>query len=203
MECPRLGVYPQPGWHLFLPAHLRMTTPTTLTTLVARPYGIADDVSDARIMNAVREYMMGAEPKEIAQSLGLSGMDFYAVTRSANWRTLQNHFIEEFKATTGSRLVRLESMVIDKLENQIRNGVEHMTTDENGVVYKHVRSMTPKEYVSVGLMLDTMNKRIDRNTQTDRTGRNRFNAKNVLKELEQFARAKTIDGEASREAQTG
>ncbi len=153
-----------------------------------RPPWIPPEIDMATIVQAVREHLLGADIQRVTLMLNVSVQQFHQIVKTRAWQTLQFQFRDEFLATTGSRMTRLESMIIDKLESMIDTGITCWGTNKQGETFEYHREMSPKELVSIGLMLSDTNKRLDRLREGDLT-RKTFDAKNWMAKLE----AKVID----------
>jgi hypothetical protein len=95
----------------------------------------------------------------VAVMLGVQlNVSVYSIVKTAEWRHLQVQFRDEFLATTGNRMVRIEQKLLDKIESYIDNGIDAVSmTGEH-----YTRHISPKEAVAIASMLGDTNKRLDR-----------------------------------------
>ena len=163
--------------------------------LDVRPPGIPDEIGMPTIMQAVREHLLGAEAIHVSLLLNITIQQFYALVKTRAWQHLQFQFRDEFVATTGSRMTRLESMVMDKLESMIETGITCYGTNKQGETFEYQREISPKELVSIGLMIGDANKRIDRLREGD-VSRKKFDAGKWMRKLEE----KVVDAQSERVA---
>jgi hypothetical protein len=158
-----------------------------VTALIARPHLVPQDCPDAILLQAVREFMLGAEYQAVATMLGVQVVNVHRIVRSPEWRHLQNQFRDEFIASTTPRTVRIENMLLDKIEEYVENGITCWFTDKEGQPQSYSREITPKEAVSIALMFNETNKRLDRLREGD-TSRKKFDSAKLIGELEGVAR---------------
>ncbi len=165
-------------------------------TRLPRPPQVPDSVPDPVLIQAARDYLLGEDPQKVALMLDVSVQQFYAIVRTPQWRYLQNQFRDEFLATTGSRLIRLESKLIDKIEEYVDGGITCWATTKDGEAYSYQREITPKEAVSIALMLNDTNKRLDNLREGDAT-RKKFDAAKLVRDLEGHAKRIPDDPQAA------
>jgi hypothetical protein len=157
---------------------------------LTRPPQIPPEVSDAEVLEAVRDYLFGTPHHEIELRLAVPHQTFTAILRTGAWRLLQNQFRDEFVATTGGRLIRLQQKLLDKLEGYIDDGIAAYTNDGE----KYTRSLSPKEACGIAQVLSEENKRIDKLKDGD-IDRRSFNAREHQQRLERIANATEIEGQ--------
>src|SRR4051812_1098912 len=123
-----------------------------------RPSRIPAEVTDSEIVTAVRAFLYGETHDKVAVMLGVTDQLLHSIIRTAEWRHLQVQFRDEFLATTGNRMVRIEQKLLDKIEGYIDNGIDAISmTGEH-----YTRQLAPKEAVAIAAMLGDTNKRLDR-----------------------------------------
>src|SRR6266568_1960954 len=127
-----------------------------------RPPFVPSEVSNADVIAVVRAFLYGEKYEVCAAMLQVSIQQFHHLIRGAHWRELQNQFRDEFLATTGNRLVRLEQKVLDRLEGFLDDGVEGVVTGKEGVVEHYTRQLSPREAAVIARTLAETNKRIDK-----------------------------------------
>ncbi len=160
-----------------------------------RPFGLPESVSDQLLLDVVRDYLLGERDKYCALKFGIDTHLFYEITKTVQWRFLQNQFRDEFLATTGGRLIRIEQKILDKLVEYIDDGVEAVSMEGN--VY--IRQISPKEAVQIAAMVGDANKRLDKLREGDAT-RKTFDASEWKRRLERLAAATEVEGESERTA---
>ena len=158
-----------------------------------RPEQVPAQVGNAEIVQVVRAFLYGERYEVCATMLGVSIQEFHSLIRGAQWRELQNQFRDEFLATTGNRLVRLEQKVLDKIEKFIDDGVDSIAIYKDEIQHYH-REISPREASVIARTLAETNKRIDKIREGD-INRKKFDFAERIRKLEQVANAKTIEGE--------
>lgn len=154
-----------------------------------RPAKIPAEVTDPQIVTAVRAFLYGEKDLQVAAMLAIDVRTLYSVIRSAEWRHLQLQFRDEFLATTGNRMVRIEQKLLDKIEGYIDDGIDAVSmTGEH-----YTRQLAPKEAVAIAAMLGDTNKRLDRIREGE-ISRKTFDYAEHKRKLEAIA-AKAIDAE--------
>lgn len=181
-------------------------TDLVVNTPLQRPALIPEHISDAALMECVRDFLHGEAYEICATRMEVTLQQFHSVIRTRQWQTLQVMYAEEFRATTGGRLVRIENELLNRVENCITAGVKCIgyRKNEDGQMepYEFTRDLTPKELVSIGLFVGESNKRLDRLKEGD-VSRKTFNRQEQIARLEAAAAAmtaKTVDGESQRVA---
>lgn len=166
-----------------------------------RPKGIPDHVSAEQLVEAVQGWILGDTPDQVATKLDISRSHLITLQRTADWREIQNFVRDEFMLGTGARLMRIEHKLLDKIETSLDNGIEVVSYNDAGDEFRHHRQMTPKEMVSVALMMNEVNKRVDKAKSGDVT-RKTFDPDGWRRILEKAAKAmneKEVPGTATRE----
>ena len=166
-----------------------------------RPKGIPDHISAEQLVESVRGWLMGDSPAKTAENLDLSIPKLFALQRSPDWRTLMNFCRDEFQLTVSARMVRIENKLLDKIEDYVDHGITQMGQTKTGETYEYHREITPKEAVSIALMMNEVNKRVDKVRNQDAT-RKTFDSRTLIQKLEKMARIaeeKEIDGSSTRE----
>jgi len=166
-----------------------------------RPKGIPDHISAEVLVEAVRGWLMGDEPRTTAEALDINTQTLIALQRSPDWRTLMNFCRDEFQLTVGARMVRIENKLLDKIEDYVDHGCTLTFVDEKGRLHETSREITPKEAVSIALMMNEVNKRVDKVRNQDAT-RKTFDPVGLIAKLERMARVaeeKEVTGSATRE----
>ncbi len=166
-----------------------------------RPPAVPDHISAEQLVTAVQGWILGDSIEKVALQLDVSKNVLSGIQRCPEWRAIQNFCRDEFMLTTGSRMMRIENKLLDKIEGYVDEGVEVVTRDEDGNEYRHHRQMTPKEMVSVALMMNEVNKRVDKGKAGDVT-RKSWDPEGWLRTLEKAAKAmkeKEVTGTATRE----
>jgi hypothetical protein len=154
-----------------------------------RPAKIPAEVTDGQIVTAVRAFLYGEKHADIAVMLGVTDQLLHSIVRTAEWRHLQVQFRDEFLATTGNRMVRIEQKLLDKIESYIDDGIDAVSmTGEH-----YIRQLAPKEAVAIAAMLGDTNKRLDRIREGE-ISRKTFDAVSWRQKLEAIAE-KTIEAE--------
>jgi hypothetical protein len=154
-----------------------------------RPARIPAEVTDPQIVTAVRAFLYGEKHADIAVMLGVTDQLLHSIVRTAEWRHLQVQFRDEFLATTGNRMVRIEQKLLDKIEGYIDEGIPAISMTGE----RYTRQLAPKECVALASMLSDTNKRLDRIREGE-ISRKTFDAADWRRKLESIA-AKAIDAE--------
>ena len=166
-----------------------------------RPPHVPDSISAEQLVTAVQGWILGDSIEKVALQLDVSRNMLSNIQRTSEWRAIQNFCRDEFMLTTGSRLMRIENKLLDKIEGYVDEGIEVVTRNEDGDEFRHHRQITPKEAVSIALMMNEVNKRVDKCKAGDVT-RKTWDPETWLRTLEKAAKVmkeKEVDGTATRE----
>jgi hypothetical protein len=164
-----------------------------------RPPHIPAEVSNAEVVQVARSFLYGEKYEVCALALKVGIQEFHSLIRGGQWRELLNHLRDEFLATTGNRLVRLEQKILEQIEGYIDDGVEGVYFTKEGGAEHYTRKLSPREAAVIARTHMETNKRLDRLREGDPT-RKTFDFQGRLKALERAANAKTVEGEAERAA---
>ena len=180
---------------------MRVTNAAVINLGDFRPPTIPPEISSEELIEAVRDFLHGDAYLKVAEKLHITVPALQSIQRGRQWRELQNFVRDEFMLGMGSRMLRIENKLLDKIEGYVDDGLEVVGQTAEGEEFRYQRQLTPKECVSVALMMNEVNKRIDKVKTGDAT-RKTFDPEGWLKKLESAAkvvREREVEGQATRE----
>ena len=140
-------------------------------------------------MTAVQGWILGDSIEKTCLQLDISRNALSGIQRTSEWRAIQNFCRDEFMLTTGGRLMR-----IPRTSCSTRSRAMSMRASRCGDAQRGRRRVpatiarsTPKEAVSIALMMNEVNKRVDKCKAGDVT-RKTWDPETWLRTLEKAAK---------------
>lgn len=159
-----------------------MTTEVVVAAPLPRPKFVGSKVTDAELMEAVRAWLYGETPDQVAVRLDCSIQQLHSLRQTGEWQELQRMFRDEFLNSTGGQITRIQQKILAKIEGYVDEGVKAYTMGGQ----EYTRQLSPKELTQIAAMIEAENKRIDKIAASD-VSRKTFDAGLWRRKLEKIA----------------
>ena len=161
-----------------------------MTDLVEWPGNLPDHVTDEVLREACRSYLSGARVDVLGAMLGIPPKKFSRLTLTPKWQALMVEVRDEFVNAAVAQSTRIETGILDRIEDMLERGVEGYTaTGEH-----YTRKLSPKECASLWTAVQGFRKQVDK-MRGEAPNRRTFNQADQIARFERFTKATEVDAQ--------
>ena len=149
---------------------------------------------------SVRAYLLGERREAVMELLRLTHhRDFSALLTHPAWMALQHQFRDEYVDRVQGRLTRIESTILDGVEDALENGI----TAHNMMGDAYHRKLTINEKMKIWQLLQDSQKQLAKAQAAKQVTPQLFDRRAKMEELAKFSKAQLIEAAPEAQAASG